>query len=279
MLRPDVFLRLAIISGMAIDDPIEAFKQHLMRDEPVMPNKLAKYAAEIGFKLAIPDGGLASDILMKVVDVLFDKPSALERVNALFELVSAEFRHVEKTKASHQDVQKAIQFAIWFDRHERDDAKRARYVRVIGNALRSEAQVQDVATFIQTIEQLNESDVAVLKVLNKIMNKDGDWRPQPNPGLGDVMKVHPNVFTQRSQELTLQIAMAIGQKTETNLYSREKGYGICNRLQGFGLAHEIAVQPRELPLTNYCFRLSTQGVKLLKLLGEDVPNYDRYEHV
>ena len=35
-------------------------------------------------------------------------------------------------------------------------------------------------------------------------------------------------------------------------------------------------QTRELPLTNYVFRLSVQGVMLLKLLGEDVPNYEHY---
>jgi hypothetical protein len=79
----------------------------------------------------------------------------------------------------------------------------------------------------------------------------------------------------RAQELTVQIALALGQATETNTYNREEGYAICNRLQGFGLAHEMD-QTRELPLANYVFRLSVQGVVLLKLLGEDVPNYDYY---
>ena len=41
---------------------------------------------------------------------------------------------------------------------------------------------------------------------------------------------------------------------------REVGYGICARLQGFGLAHEFE-QTRELPLTNYSFRLSVQGIR------------------
>ena len=65
-----------------------------------------------------------------------------------------------------------IQLAIWYDRHERDDAKRERYVKLIGNALRSDHQIQDVSSFVQTIEQLNERDVIVLKVLTKIMNKN-----------------------------------------------------------------------------------------------------------
>ncbi len=149
---------------MAIDDPIEAFEQCYIKEEPTLPAKLARYAAESGFKLAIPDGGLAAEILLKVVDAFFDRPSAIERVNAFFELVSGEFKHVERTKASHEDVQKAIQLAIWYDRHERDDAKRERYVKLIGNAVRSDDQIQDVASFVQTIEQLNERDVIVVAV-------------------------------------------------------------------------------------------------------------------
>jgi hypothetical protein len=199
-------------------------------------------------------------------------------VEALWGLFKQEFRHVEATKASHEDVQRSIQLAFVYDRQQRDDKKRERYIRIIGNALRSEDQIKDVTSFVQTIEQLNERDVVVLRVLNKVMNKPGDWRPQANPG-GDIFKVHPSTFIQRSQELSVQIALALGQATEKNTYSREVGYGICNRLQGFGLAHEIETQSRELPLTNYCFRPSTYGIKLLKLLGEEVPNFEHYhEH-
>jgi len=166
--------------------------------------------------------------------------------------------------------------AFTYDLRERNDQKRARYAKLIGNALRSEEQIQDIASFVQTIEQLNERDVTVLKVLNTIMNKEGDWKSQENSVTGNVMKNHPNTFIQRAQELTVQIAMALGQATEGNVYTREIGYGVCCRLQGFGLAHEIDVQARELPLTNYSFRLSTEGMTLLKLLGEEVLNYDYY---
>src|SRR5579863_7966669 len=223
---------------MAIDNRFDAYEQQYIKEEPTLPNKLAKYAAELGFKLAIPDSGLAAEILLKVVDVLFDKPSMLERVKTLFELVSAEFKDVEKTKASHEDVQRAIQLMFWYDRHERDDAKRERFVKLLGNAVRSDEQIKDVASFIQTLEQLNELDLTVPKVINKIMNKDGDWKPQQNAGV-NIMKLHPGPLRDRAQEIAVQIAMALGQKTEKNLYTREEGYGICNRLQGFGLVHEI----------------------------------------
>jgi len=115
------------------------------------------------------------------------------------------------------------------DAEEFNDKKRERYVKLIGNALRSETQIQDVATFVQTVEQLNERDVTVLKVLNEVMNKDGDWRQHTLSAVGNVKKLHPSTLIGRAEELSAQIAIALGQKTETNLYSREEGYGICNR--------------------------------------------------
>jgi hypothetical protein len=262
---------------MAIDKPLDAFDQQSMKDDdPELPNKIAKIMGSMGAKLAFPGGGLALEILLKVAEVLFDRDSTKERVAKMWEMVKSEFEHVETTKADHGDVQRAIQLAIVYDSRERNDKKRERYVKLIGNALRSEEQIQNVASFIQTIEQLNERDVTVLKVLNRIMNKAGDWKSQTNSATGNVMKNHPNTFIQRAQELTAQIAMALGQATENNQYTREIGYGVCCRLQGFGLAHEIDVQARELPLTNYSFRPSTEGLVLLKLLGEKVLNYDYY---
>lgn len=44
---------------MAIDNPMEQFEQQYMQEEPTLPNKLARYMGEQGFKLAFPDGGLA----------------------------------------------------------------------------------------------------------------------------------------------------------------------------------------------------------------------------
>ena len=157
----------------------------------------------------------------------------------MWELIRTEFEHVERTKANHEDLQRAIQLAIWYDNHERENRKRQRYVTLIGHALRSETQIEDVASFIETLRQLNERDIAVLKKLNIVMNNDGDWRTHANPSANDVLKVHPNTFIQRSQALAVQVAQALGQNTNTNLFSREEGFSICNRLQGFGLAHEI----------------------------------------
>jgi hypothetical protein len=260
---------------MAIDNPMDAFERQYLKEEPALPNQLAKYAFDVG-KLALPNAGFAVEILMRVADALFDKESGKERGRAFFTLVVDEFKHIEETKVSHQDMQVAICKAVGYDRYEQDDRKRERYIKLIGNAVRSEELINDVTSFIQTLEQLNERDLTVLKVINTTMNKEGDWKAQQQAGVVPIMKLHPGVTKDRAQEFALNVALALNQKTERNTYSREEGYGICNRLQGFGLAHEVELQPRELPLTNYAFRLSVQGIRLLKLLGENVPNYNNY---
>ncbi len=261
---------------MAIDNPEEKFEQEYMQDEPTLPLDLATFAGKAG-ALAIPGVGLAVEILLKAREVLCGRASTNERVEALWEMYKMKFRHIEETTANHDDVQRAIQKTFLYDRYDRDDRKRERYVTLIGNALLSETQIQDVETFVQTIEQMNERDMAVLKVLNNVMNQDGDWKPQSSP-LQIIEKVHPNVFIQRAQELAVEVAKALGQDVGTNYLSREEGYMVCARLQGFGLAHEVDTGHREVPVANYCFRLSVQGVRLLKLLGEDVPNFDRYDN-
>jgi hypothetical protein len=259
---------------MAIDEPKDIFKRDYLDEKPSLPGTLAKAAARLG-ALAIPGGPLAEEVLGNLADS-FDGITTKERFVALYNLLVEEIGHLEATKADKADALEAARLVFVYDWQRRNDAKRERFVKLIGNALRSAEQIQDIATFVQTLEQLNERDLTVLKVINKIMNQEGDWKPQPNPGIGNVMKLHPSGLIGRAQELAVQIAMALGQKTETNQFTREVGYMVCLRLQGFGLANEIQSSPRELPLTNYSFQLSVQGVRLLKLLGEVVPNFANY---
>jgi hypothetical protein len=152
----------------------------------------------------------------------FDAISMRERLKAMWDLLVMEIEHLESTKADVEDMREAIQLALRRDAEAFNDRKREPYVRLISNALRSETQIKDVTTLVQTIKRLEERDLAVLKVINRVMNKPDDWRPQNNPGIGDVMKVHPNVFSERAQELTVQIAVALGQKTDGNMFAREK---------------------------------------------------------
>jgi hypothetical protein len=260
---------------MDIDKPRKVFGNiYYPESEDKSPLELAVF----GGKLAFPKAAMPLELFQKIYNRLTGI-SIDERMRETWKFFVGEFDRIEDIKADKEDLEdlkEAIQIAMRRDAEEFNDKKRERYVKLIGNAVRSEEQIKDIVSFVQTIEQLNERDLTVLKAINQVMNKEGDWKPQQNPGVGAVMKVHPNTFIQRAQELSVQIALALGQKTEKNTYTREEGYGICNRLQGFGLAHEIEVQTRELPLTNYAFRLSVQGIRLLKLLGDAVPNYEHY---
>lgn len=256
---------------MAIDNPKDVFGQQYFSEDEKSPLGLIVFGA----KLAFPKAGLLLDIFRKAAE-RFTRPSVEERLRETWKMLVKETDHLQETKASHEDVVEAIQFIMRRDAEQWNDKKRERYVKLFGNALRSETTIQDLVSFVQTIEQLNERDLTVLKVLNQVMNKESDWKSSPYSVDGHIKKLHPSNMIARRQELTVQIALALGQGVEKNTFSREEGYSICNRLQGFGLAHEIDAQPRELPLTDYVFRLSNQGARLLKLMGETVPNYDCY---
>lgn len=252
---------------MAIEDPKDAYKQQYLAEEQSALLDLSNYV-----KAGLPIAALPLEIFKRIADT-WNGTSTNQRIRALFELLVAEIGHIESTKADKQDIEEAVRLIFHRDNEQRNDKKRERYVKIIGNALRSESQVLDVASFIRVVEQLNERDIIVLKVLNTVMNKKEDWKYSGSFG---GVKLHPSNLISRSKELAEQVAMALGQKIETNTFSREVGYGICHRLQGFGLAHEVQPEARELPVGNYCFRLSTMGITLLKLLGEDVPNSSFY---
>jgi hypothetical protein len=255
---------------VAIDNPKEAFEQQYMREEEKTPLEMTVFTG----KLAFPKAALLLEIFGKVAD-RFTKVSVEERLQAMWNFLVMETEHLESTRVSVEDAAQAAQMVMRRDAEEFNDAKRERYLKVFGNALRSKDQIASIVSYIESIHQMTERDFIVLQVVNKVMNKQGDWKAQHDPVMGQVAKLHPSTLISRAQELSVQIAIALGQATERNTYSREEGYSICNRLQGFGLAHEME-QTRELPLTNYVFRLSVQGVMLLRLLGEDVPNYEHY---
>lgn len=184
---------------------------------------------------------------------------------------------MEKMRTDITEVQAATRISLEYDTEEFDDKKRDRYISAITGSITSETRVNDLVSFIQDIEKLGERDLIGLKVLNRIMNKQDDWKEQAPPQMNPP-KLHPNTFRFRAQELSLQMAQVLTGKTDQigNNFSWEEGLQICIRLEGFGLAEVIEMSPREVPISNYCARLTTRGLMLLKLLGEDVPNWKQY---
>jgi FtsZ-binding cell division protein ZapB len=248
---------------MAIDNPFDAIEKAYPERAPQLPTDLALLAA----KFALP--GIVTDVLGTVCERL-DRNVQEERAKATIKLLAAELKDLKEKTASKEelnDLREAIQLSVRHDVEEFNDRKRERYIKIIGNALRSTEQVDDLASYIQDVERLGERDLVALKVLNRVMN----------PARSDNTKdIHPNEFIHRRQELAVEMARALGGAFEGPSFSREEGYDACNRLQGFGLAHEIELSARQVPVGEYCFRPSRRGLMLLKLVGEEVANADKY---
>lgn len=273
---------------MAIDDPIDAVEKQNPRDQDRIPKIVASVSggaltvASLAAvpHLAIPIAAVTAWSRLIQGDTWRKRTEEtqailVERLRAL----EPEYERLEKEqkqlRVEMTDLQSSIQIGIVNDGTTFDDRKRERFVSVVANATVSPSKVQDLVSFIQDIDQLNESDIAALKVLNSVMNKQGDWDLVTEHQAG----LHPNTFLQRRQELAVQMAFALGKtnkKTDGDKFSREEGLGVCLRLQGFGLAEVITNETRSVPRTNYCARCTPRGLMLLRLLGEDVPNWGRY---
>jgi hypothetical protein len=253
---------------MAIDDQYDAIKKAY----PEKPSSLPKELAALAAKIAFP--GIANVIIG--VWERFDRDVQFQRMSAISDLLVENVKDLNAVTATKEDleaVKEAIQLALRHDANEFNDKKRERYVKIIGNALRDEHQLEGLASYIQDVEQLSERDITALKVLNRVMNQQGDWIVE-RPNLPS--HVPPTTFIHRRQELNVQMAQAFGMNTDGDRFSREEGYDACNRLQAFGLAHEIELSARRVPIDVYASRPSLRGLTLLKLLGEDVANWEKY---
>ncbi len=273
---------------MAINEPFDAINQQYPEDESSTASLVLNVSTTaLGFAGAagIPHLAFASAVLGAAQRLLPNNrlPRALafvdELVRRVKQLEQAFERRADEQKATpvqQEDLKAAIQLAMINDANFFDDLKRGRYVSTICNAVVGDTKVTDLVSFIQDIERLNETDILGLKVLNKVMNKSSDWMQVSQSPPANQPTLHPNTFIQRAHELAVQMAKSLGKETDGDRFSREEGLGICMRLQGFGLAQIIQTEARQVPITNYSARLTGRGLMLLKLLGEEVPNWERY---
>lgn len=266
---------------MAIDDPFDAVEGQYPEQPGGRVASGLEMVTQAAAAIGIPLAG-ALNVLFGFL-ARFDTAARWERVEAFIrELLIAYRGHEEqmtRMKTDVADLQSAMQVALSLDLNEFNDAKRTRYVTMLRNATVSETRVDDVVTFIQDIERLGERELIGMKVLNKVMNRQGDWQSTVSGPPGSRPTLHPNTFIQRSQELAVQMTTALDRKgtpPPQNQFSREEGLQICLRLQGFGLAQMIQTETRQVPTANYCARPTPRGLMLLRLLGEDVPNWERY---
>ena len=271
---------------MAIDDPFDAVARVFPSEsddvadavENVASVGLAAASAVIPI-VAVPGALLAVYTRMK------DGKSFERRTDATLAMLVERVRQnkptlerltqEQKTLAVRVgDLEGAVRIGLFQDGISADDAKRERFISVIAHAAISETEIADLTGFIKNIDELNEQDIATLRAINTVMNKPGDWADvRPNQA-----GLHPNTFIQRRQELGVAIARNLGRwpPSPGGDFSREEGLGICLRLQGFGLAEVLDTEARSVPRTDYAARLTPRGMMLLKLLGDDVANWERY---
>lgn len=272
---------------MAINDEFDALDKAYPRDETAVSDAVENVAsvALAAASVAVPLLAVPSAVL-SVWTRLKDGKAFEARTNQTLDLIVERLKSYEPifdrlTKENKNlavrvnDLEAAVRVGVWQDGITADDNKRVRLIAVISNATISETKIADLTSFVKNIDELNEQDIIALRVLNRIMNKPGDWNNvQPNQA-----GLHPNTFLQRDQELATNMSQALGKDvatTPTNSFSREEGLGLCLRLQGFGLAEVLTSNSRSVPRANYVARLTPRGMMLLKLLGDDVPNWEHY---
>jgi hypothetical protein len=268
--------------SMAIDDPFDAVQQQYPEGAVDGPFAKLALASSMAAVLGAPVAGPLAAIFSFLDS--FSTQAKLDRGLAFIRVLIEEFAGLEQKvttmKTDMAEIHSALRISITNDVTEFNDAKRSRYIRIATSAVMSETKVQDLVSFIHDVEQLGERDLIGLKVLNRFMNREGDWKDTP-PNTHPIQKakLHPNTFIQRAHELSVQMTHALKDDktvTDGDQFSREDGLQICLRLQGFGLAQEIPTGAREVPIANYSARPTTRGLMLLRLLGEDIPNWGRY---
>jgi hypothetical protein len=265
---------------MAIDNPYDAIdKQNPEDGDGVVSAITRAFDGAKALGIPIPEPISAFFSVLDSMSREAREQRGIAFIRQLVEDMQKVQGDVAKMRTNIDEIKAAMRLSIQYDVDEFNDAKRSRYISAITRAISSETKVIDLATFIQDIEKLGERDIIGLKVLNQVMNKDGDWKDNPQPTPFHSPRLHPNTFIHRAEELSVAMVKALtGYESgpDGNAFGREEGIQICLRLQGFGLAQVIEVSPREVPVSNLCARPTTRGLMLLRLLGENVPNWNRY---
>jgi hypothetical protein len=114
-----------------------------------------------------------------------------------------------------------------------------------------EDSAASASALMRDVAQLDAMDLRVLHILKRVY---GHLFP-PLPAYQD-----PNAFTEQIQEFKDAI-------TGSGIIT-EEFQSVCERLRGFGLAAEVLRNASRMAPTDYCYRPTRRGLKLLRLLGE-----------
>jgi hypothetical protein len=242
-----------------IDDPFDAANAAYPKNEKNVPTDLVLHAAAHA-----PLIGPLAGVINEARDY-FSRKATNERLEALIGAVNEKTEYLSESVTGNTkaiaDIKSRIEsaeFAAAFREaciqtlFTSDREKVRRFGAVLGASIAAEDWAEtsgDLASFIQAIAQLGESDVRTLGILQSVF--------------ADVVKVYPNMhdpnpFTERQQELL--------KASRDHGFHKDDFYAHCRRLEGFGLAMEVLRNPSRMALGDYCFRPTRRGLRLFSLL-------------
>jgi len=207
--------------------------------------------------LAIRIGGIVVPIIGIVNSVrdYFTQAAVNERLTVLVEAVNAKTNAISE-KIETPQLAEAIRLAIEETWRTTDIDKVKRFGSIIGNtvATGNSESLKETADHIRAVSQLGGRDIQVLDILYT--------------ATADVMEAYsnlhdPNPFTERANDI-------LNRSTEAKI-ARDDFYASCKRLEGFGLAIELARNPGRLAPGDYSFRPTRRGETLIFLLGNGIP--------
>jgi hypothetical protein len=243
---------------MAIDDPLAAKRSQYPEQHK---NKVGELAMELAGVVWTP---------LKVFNIVRSRimgEYGLERVNALLSALESEFyrdhQRIEKaegvieafkSKINSPEFVDALVLAVDEAQRTQSELKIERLGAVLANALLgTDDEIvadDDLVGYIKDLSSLTEGDVRTLKFLGVLFK--------------DVMYQHRDMDD--SNAFTSLIGDSLRGAADMKV-DDEEFYSRCSRLVGFGLAIEVVRNPGMQAPKDHCFRPTSRGLRLIKLLG------------
>jgi hypothetical protein len=236
---------------LAIDNEFDAV--HSQYDAQA-PNPVVNLVLAAGEKVGLPVGPIIA------IRDHFSNAAVKERVEALLvELERAVRRHDTslqnlETQLTASGFREALLAAAAETSRVENERKIERFASVLGFELatpdQGTAAWDDATAFIRDLSQLGESDIEAMKLLYANQSTQ-------SAGFGRV-PLDPNVYTRLLKQLLDSVDIAG--------IERDDFYSRCARLTGFGLILEVQRSDVRQSPSDYCFRLTARGKKLIQII-------------
>jgi hypothetical protein len=130
-----------------------------------------------------------------------------------------------------------------------------RFAKVLAGAVITDNDWLEVEAFIRDLGRLTDEDVKALALLAQA---------QEPLAISGRMPTEPNAYTASFTDFC--------QAIDRHGFAREEFYSLAARLSGFGLSAVVERNPVSVSLGDQCFRLTSRGLRLIRLLrGSAVP--------